>query len=131
MRCVDQQQRRCTLASQVSRMEEEDHHEYDIVSVSSPRVAAVMTPASTTTVCWDTRWDVYTQFEQRSGKKCKSCVMPGQSAEYLAGNTQNRPAMRYNSRLAFVPSSSARQWPIDCNGIRLNLILQRCWVLGR
>ena len=85
-------------------MEEEDHHEYDILSVSSPCVAAVMTPASTTTVCWDTRWDVYTQFEliaQRSAKKCESCITPKQSAENLAGNTQNRPGlrMRYDSRL--------------------------------
>ena len=68
MRKVHHQQRRRTLASQVSRMKE-DHHEYDIVSVSSPRVAVVMTPASTTTVCWDTRWDVYTQFEVEKSAK--------------------------------------------------------------
>ena len=97
MRKVHHQQRRRTLASQVSRMKEDHHHhEYDILSVSSPRVAVVMTPASTTTVCWDTRWDVYTEFEliaQRSGK-CESCITPGKSAENLAGNTQNRPGLR-------------------------------------
>ena len=87
MRKVHHEQRRRTLGSQVSRMQQiRDHHEYDILSVSSPRVAAAMTPASTTTVCWDTRLDIYTEFElieQRSGK-CESCITPGKSGENLA-----------------------------------------------